>query len=169
VRKAWISYRAGLDATSMGCTWNEGQWAPIHGDRKSSAGGMITAMSIQTSTGEYKLKVLFDKEDLFTETIETIEPCTAYQGWTDEGLALSKKRNLTSGEKERYEEIRRLIQQEDKRCERVQTEVVIQSIKDGFSVKFPRAGRTNLRRSGLLPTKFQFCCFTSLVYINCFI
>ncbi|CAI4215956.1 unnamed protein product [Parascedosporium putredinis] len=52
-------YDNNLEANSMMGNWVPiGQWRDVHGDCKSSTGGKWTMKTMQTSSREYKVKIL---------------------------------------------------------------------------------------------------------------
>ncbi|KEZ45368.1 hypothetical protein SAPIO_CDS2192 [Scedosporium apiospermum] len=62
-------YVNNLDANSMTGNWVPvGQWRDVHGDCKSSTRGKWTMKTMQTSSGEYKVKILERGSEIWGKT-----------------------------------------------------------------------------------------------------
>jgi len=118
-----------LAPTSLGPTYETGVWNDIHGDRKSTARGKITAATMRESTGRkgIKLVVFYGDQQLLETPVKSEERVPEYATWLKELEVLNSESasNLTDAQRARKHRLEDLKKTEEARHERAQTTTLI--------------------------------------------
>jgi len=123
-----------LRPDSVGPTYTKGQWKGIHGTVRSSAGGKLTAKTMEGARNEIRLGVFYLNDILFDVEVQDAPYADEFDDWEEELGKVKKLKSRTEAEKRRQWHLEDLCKLEKKRQEGQQTVNVIQAIVKGMEV-----------------------------------